>query len=304
VTNHEPLEGYTTDGEQIRKHNLLTMSFAEVEERFQEGDQEVVLVPLGSTEKHGAHIPLGTDSYVTMEVVKRVAVEADVLFTPLMPFGYSPHHMGRHLEGAGTITLSAETYRRVMHDVGRSLIYHGFTKIVYVSHHGSNTKPIDELMRALRYQTGAFISFYKTPTEREAAVVQDLFDNPPEETPGWHSSELETSCLMATADELVDMERAVEDRAHAPAYMGDAFSKVDGTGTVKFRDSENIWVPMEHHEYCDTAVIGNPFRATREKGLAMFERMAEHLAAYVRQVRDFEVDITTSDFPERAWAER
>jgi creatinine amidohydrolase len=304
VTNHEPLEGYTTDGEQIRKHNLLTMSFAEVEERFQEGDQDVVLVPLGSTEKHGAHIPLGTDSYVTMEVVKRVAVEADVMFTPLMPFGYSPHHMGRHLEGAGTITLSAETYRRVMHDVGRSLIYHGFTKIVYVSHHGSNTKPIDELMRALRYQTGAFISFYKTPTEREAAVVQDLFDNPPEETPGWHSSELETSCLMATANELVDMERAVEDRAHAPAYMGDAFSKIDGTGTVKFRDSENIWVPMEHHEYCDTAVIGNPFRATREKGLAMFERMAEHLAAYVRQVRDFEVDITASDFPERAWAER
>jgi creatinine amidohydrolase len=304
VTNHEPLEGYTTDGEQIRKHNLLTMSFAEVEERFQEGDQDVVLVPLGSTEKHGAHIPLGTDSYVTMEVVKRVAVEADVMFTPLMPFGYSPHHMGRHLEGAGTITLSAETYRRVMHDMGRSLIYHGFTKIVYVSHHGSNTKPIDELMRALRYQTGAFISFYKTPTEREAAVVQDLFDNPPEETPGWHSSELETSCLMATANELVDMERAVEDRAHAPAYMGDAFSKIDGTGTVKFRDSENIWVPMEHHEYCDTAVIGNPFRATREKGLAMFERMAEHLAAYVRQVRDFEVDITASDFPERAWAER
>jgi creatinine amidohydrolase len=86
--------------------------------------------------------------------------------------------------------------------------------------------------------------------------------------------------------------------------MGDAFSKIDGTGTVKFRGSENIWVPMEHHEYCDTAVIGNPFRATREKGLAMFERMAEHLAAYVRQVRDFEVDISTSDFPERAWAER
>jgi creatinine amidohydrolase len=304
VTNHQALDGYTTDGAQIRKHNLLTMSFAEVEERLGEGDQDVVLVPLGSTEKHGAHIPLGTDSYVTMEVVKRVAAEADVMFSPLMPFGYSPHHMGRHLEGAGTITLAAETYRRVMHDVGRSLIYHGFSKIIYVSHHGSNTKPIDELMRALRYQTGAFISFYKTPTEREASVVEDIFENPPEETPGWHSSELETACLMATAGELVDMDRAVEDRAHAPAYMGDEFSKSDGTGTVKFRGSENIWVPMEHHEYCDTAVIGNPFRATREKGLALFDRMAEHLAAYVREVRDFEVEITASDFPERAWAER
>ena len=188
------MEDYTTsDAGAVRKHNLLTMSFAEVEERLQEYGQDMVLVPLGSTEKHGAHIPLGTDSYVTMEVVERAAVTADVLYSPLVPFGYSPHHMGRHLEGAGTITLAAETYRRVMNDVARSLIYHGFKKIIFISHHGSNTKPIDEVMRALRYRTGAYISFYKTPTEREATVVQDLFENPPEETPGWHSSELETA---------------------------------------------------------------------------------------------------------------
>lgn len=289
------------DANTERKHNLLTMSFKEVEARLQEPGQDVALVPLGSTEKHGAHIPLGTDSYVTMEVVRRTAEAADIMYSPLMPFGYSPHHMGRHLEGAGTITLLAETYRRVMHDVARSLIFHGFKKIIFISHHGSNTKPIDEIMRALRYQTGAFISFYKTPTEREAIVVQDLFDNPPEETPGWHSSELETACLMATAEGLVNMDVAVEDRAHAPAYMGEAFSKIDGTGTVKFQGSENIWVPMEHHEYCDTAVIGNPFRATKEKGLAMYDRMAKHLTDYVNEVRKFEVEIIESDFPDRAW---
>lgn len=298
------MRDYTTNGrETTRKHNMLTMSFAEVEERLEETGQDVALVPLGSTEKHGAHIPLGTDSYVTMEVVERAAEAADVLYTPLVPFGYSPHHMGRHLEGAGTITLAAETYRRIMNDTARSLIYHGFKKIIFISHHGSNTKPIDEVMRALRYRTGAFISFYKTPTEREATVVQDLFDNPPEETPGWHSSELETSCLMATAEDLVNMDRAVEDRAHAPEYMGDAFSKIDGTGTVKFQGSENIWVPMEHHEYCDSAVIGNPFRSTKDKGLAMFDRMAAHLADYLIEVRDFEVEIHQSDFPERAYSE-
>ena len=288
----------TADDE--RKHNILAMSFSEVQQRLREDGQDVAIISLGSTEKHGAHIPLGTDSYVTMEVVERVAKKADVLYTPLIPFGYSPHHMGRHLEGAGTITLRAETYRRVMHDIARSLIFHGFTKIVFVSHHGSNTKPIDEVLRQLRYDTGAFISFYKTPTEREANVVKDVFENPPEETPGWHSSELETSVIMATGDGLVHMERAVQDRAHAPAYMGSEFSKIDGTATVKFRDSENIWVPMEHHEYCDTAVIGNPFRATKEKGLLMLERMADHLAAYIEEVRNFKVEVHMSDYPERA----
>jgi creatinine amidohydrolase len=61
---------------------------------------------------------------------------------------------------------------------------------------------------------------------------------------------------------------------------------------------------MEHHEYCDTAVIGNPFRATKDKGLAIFERMAAHLADFVAAVRGFDIEITHSDFPERAWAER
>lgn len=284
-----------------RKRNLMSMSYAEVAERLREPGQDVVLVPLGSTEKHGAHIPLGTDSYITMTAVVMAAELADCLYAPLMPFGYSPHHMGRLLEGAGTITLQAETYRRVMHDVALSLIFHGFRRIVFVSHHGSNTKPIDEILRYLRYRTGAFFAFYKTPTEREVNVLRGVLENPPEETPGWHSSELETSCVMAVHESLVDMRRAVSDRAHAPRWMGEKFSKVDGTGTVIFQESENIWVPMEHHEYSDTAVIGNPFRANPEKGMEIFRRMARHLADFVQEVRKFPVEVSHADFPERAW---
>lgn len=287
---------------QGRKRNLLALSFAEVAERLKERGQDVVLVPLGSTEKHGAHIPLGTDSYITMTAVVMAAEMADCLYAPLVPFGYSPHHMGRLNEGAGTITLQAETYRRIMHDVALSLIFHGFNRIIFVSHHGSNTKPIDEVLRYLRYRTNAVFAFYKTPTEREVHVLRGVLENPPEETPGWHSSELETSCIMAVHPGLVDMKRAVSDRAHAPRWMGPAFSKTDGTGTVGFQNSENIWVPMEHHEYSDTAVIGNPFRATAEKGEEIFRRMARHLADFVGEVRAFPAEPTTRDFPERAYA--
>jgi creatinine amidohydrolase len=82
--------------------------------------------------------------------------------------------------------------------------------------------------------------------------------------------------------------------------MTDKFSKIDGTATVKFQGSENIWVPMDHHEYSDTATIGNPFRATREKGLQMLDRMSAHLSDFVTEVRQFKVQITASDYPERA----
>lgn len=58
---------------------------------------------------------------------------------------------------------------------------------------------------------------------------------------------------------------------------------------------------MEHHEYSDTAVIGNPFRATAEKGEKIFRRMARHLADFVLEVRKFPVQPTAQDYPERAY---
>ena len=282
------------------RHNLLECAYVDAIEWFKKTD--TVIVAVGSCEKHGAHVPLGTDSYTTINVVERAAKLADVPHTPLMPFGYSPHHMGKCGEGAGTITLSANTYRAMLKDIARSLIYHGANKIVFVTHHGSNTKPIDELLRQIRYTYGAFCCFYKTPTERECEVVKGILEGPPEETPGWHAGEMETAQVMAHDMSLVDMSRAVKDTAHAPRWMGPEFSKIDGTITVKFRGSENIYVPMEHHEYSDHATIGNPFRGTPEKGLALFEREAEHLAAFINEVKKFPFTVEMKDrtFPERA----
>ncbi|MCL4425621.1 MAG: creatininase family protein [Firmicutes bacterium] len=279
-------------------YNLLELSYVDVAAWLAETD--VVLVPMGSTEKHGAHVPLGTDSITTISVVERAARLADVPHTPLVPFGYSPHHMGRVNERVGTITLSAETYRRVLYDVARSLIFHGVNKIIFVSHHGSNTKPIDEILRRIRYETGAFVAWYKTPTERECNVVKDILEGPPEETPGWHAGEMETAQVMAYNERLVHMDRAVNDRAHAPAWLGPAFSKKDGTATVEFQKSENIIIPMEHHEYSDSATIGNPFRGTKEKGLKLFEKEAEHLAAFINEVKKIDMVAHTRDFPGRA----
>ena len=172
----------------VMRHNLLECAFTDAIEWFKKTD--TIMVPVGSCEKHGAHVPLGTDSFTTINVAERAAKIADCPYTPLMPFGYSPHHMGRPGEGAGTITLSANTYRAMLTDIARSLIYHGANKIVFVTHHGSNTKPIDEFMRQIRYKYGAFVAFYKTPTERECDVVKGILEGPPEETPGWHAGEM------------------------------------------------------------------------------------------------------------------
>ena len=106
------------------------MSYPDVKEILKSTD--VVLIPIGSHEKHGPHIPLATDSWVSVEVTRRAAKKAKIPFTPLMPFGYSPHHMGTCNDGVGSITLTGETLKRVVYEIGRSLIFHGFNKLIYV----------------------------------------------------------------------------------------------------------------------------------------------------------------------------
>jgi creatinine amidohydrolase len=261
---------------------------------------DVAMVAMGSLERHGAHIPLGCDALTTWEVVRRASEKSSVIYTPIVPYGYSPHHMHHVGEGTGTITLSGETYRRVVYDIAKSLIYHGFNKVVFVTHHGSNSKVVDEVLRRIRYESGAFTCWYKTPTEREYNALKGIIEGPPEETPGWHSGEIETATCLAYDESLVDMSQAVKDRTHAPSWMGPAFTKKDGSGMVEFKETEQVWVPMEHHEYSDTSTIGNPFRGSKEKGMKYFEHSASHLAAFLEEVKKFSIQVTHRDFPNRA----
>ena len=277
---------------------LHDMAYVEVGDYLKACD--VVMVPMGSLERHGVHIPLGCDTLTTWGVVVRAAEMAKVIYTPIIPYGYSPHHMHLIGEGTGTITLSGETYRRVVYDIAKSLIYHGFNKVVFVTHHGSNSKVVDEILRKIRYESGAFTCWYKTPTEREYNALKGIIEGPPEETPGWHSGEIETATCLAYDETLVDMNLAKQDRTHAPKWMGPAFSKRDGSGMVEFMDTEQAWVPMEHHEYSDTSTIGNPFRGSKEKGIKYFEFSAKHLAAFLEEVKTFPIKATNREFNNRS----
>lgn len=285
-------------GERI--YNTFDLTSYDIAQRVKECD--VIMIPMGSCEKHGPHIPTGVDTNTTWTIVTRAAAKADVMHTQIIPVGYSPHHMGPVGTGSGTLTFDGPTYRRIIYSLGRCMIYHGFNKIVFVSIHGSNTQVMEEVLRRLRYDTGAFIAWYKPACERMLTPISDILEGAREETPGWHSGEQETSHALAFNETTCHMERAKPDSAHAPAWMGPGFHKLDGTRTVEFQGLDNIWVPMEHHEYCDTATIGNPLRASKEKGEALYESQSDHLAAFLREVKKIDMVVPSDkrDFPSRA----
>jgi creatinine amidohydrolase len=257
------------------------------------------IVVVGSVEQHGAHLPLGTDTITALEVARRAAQKADVPYTAPLWAGYSPQHLREPESAVGTVTLRASTLVEVLYDIARSLIHHGWNKLVLVNGHGSNTKVLDPLLRRIKYDTGALIALYKPYAERYIGILEGLLENPPDETPGWHASELETSQVLAHDPSLVRMDRAAADRAQAPEWLPPAFLKRDGAPDVEFDGYQYFAFPMDHAEFSRTGVIGNPLRATAAKGEEALERFAVHLAKALDELRGLDVRVTRRAFQER-----
>jgi creatinine amidohydrolase len=277
--------------------DLGDLTYVDIREYLQVKD--VILVPMASLEQHGQHLPLYTDTVTAWEVATRVAELIGVMHTPAIWTGYSPQHMYAPGSGRGTITLRSSTLLSLIHDVGRSLIHHGFNRIVFINGHGSNVKVIDPVLRQLRYETGALISFVKPYMENYVGILDKLMENPWDETPGWHSSELETSQDMAWNRELVRFERAEFTRAHIPGFLPDTFDKKDGMPDVAFEGYKYFTFPMDHHEFIESGTIGNPLCSTPEKGEEAFRRLSEHVARGVLELMKVEVNVHTREFINR-----
>jgi creatinine amidohydrolase len=214
--------------------------------------------------------------------------------------GYSPQHMYAPGAGTGTITVRSQVLLELWYDVGRSLIHHGFNRIVFVNNHGSNTKICDPLLRRLRYETGAFVVLSKLYAERYMGLIDGVMENPPEETPGWHSSELETAQVLAYDEGLVRMDRAVNQKVKKPDWFPEGFVKLDGAPDVEFQGYQYFLFPTDHEDFTPSGVIGNPLRATAEKGQRTYDLYAEHLAAALEEFQKAPVAVHTREWRERA----
>jgi creatinine amidohydrolase len=278
--------------------NIQELGAGQVHDKL-EGSARTILIPIGSCERHGnPFTPLGLDGIVTLGVVERAARKAGVLHTPLMPFGYAPHHVGRPDEGHGTVTLRAETYRRVLEDIGRSLIYQGFDKLVFVSFHSFNVDCGQEVLFSLRQKTGALAAFFGG---RESSVAAEILQSPPQRL----ASDVEAAVAMALMNDRFNNEAFLSHgyEIHAPAWLGPAFSKRAGSGmAVSFRGAENIEIGMDDTEFVRPVRLASQpaSSATAEKGHQVLDALADDLAAFADEIKKVPVQIRERNFPDRA----
>jgi creatinine amidohydrolase/Fe(II)-dependent formamide hydrolase-like protein len=167
-----------------------------------ERDARVVVIPVGSTEQHGPHLPLLTDSLMVESVAHAAAQRAGgVLVAPLIPYGTSDNH----IDFPGTASLRLDTLRALLVDVGRTLAGHGFDVVVLLNGHGGNSQALRAAAYELRQVTDkviAAIDWFAYINEGNRLM---------ESAYRWHADESETSLMLHLHPAHVRMELAVNE---------------------------------------------------------------------------------------------
>jgi creatinine amidohydrolase len=200
--------GEVVDGKKVWWHEHTQ---EELKERIPQ--LEVALIPTGSTEIHGPHLGVGNDILSCTRVAEEVAkaMYPRALVVNILWVGVAPHNMTAPFPG--TITLSAETYMRVLTEVVESLLKHGVRRIVFVNGHGGNEAPnitaCREIRERLHYAYGVdlevgTLSYYDAIPD---AVWKEVLEIAPDRKIS-HGGEAETSILLAVAPKAVRMDLA------------------------------------------------------------------------------------------------
>lgn len=280
----------------MNRLSLQDISWVQAQ-RLRDEANGVILVPFGSIEGHGHHCPLGTDAWMAQAVTERAAAIANVPFTPLIPVGVSPQHLAGR---PGTMTVREQVFIEYLRDVCRSLIANGWTKLVLVNGHEGNIPAVWNLLRRIKYETGALAIGVDIGVLMKTAVA-DLIENPPEELPAWHASEIETSLMLAVDPEMVDWELAKAEYPHTPAVVAASpkFRQDGGfSKTIKF-NGYDVFMAQENADYSETSTVGNPQRATAEKGKKILDRFVKITADLCNELKTLDVKVHTTDFVDR-----
>lgn len=235
-------------------------------------DDALVVVPVGSTEQHGEHLPVNCDAFIAEMYARRAAALAtergvNVLVAPTLPYGYSPHH----LAFGATITLRAETLCAVLRDILESLIADGVKRVLFVNAHGGNNPAIAMAANDVkRDHPETLIAFcHAAAFGKEAGA--ELF---PGTKGSCHACEFETSAYLAFNEAAVRKD-CIKSEIPLPRVPG------EGLGGVT-REGVNMPFTMDQRTEC--GVIGDATRATREKGEALTAVITEGIARTMENV--------------------
>jgi creatinine amidohydrolase len=241
--------------------------------------RKVVLLPVGSTEQHGPHLPLDVDNLIANSVCLEAGRRAPekILVAPQIPYGYNVHGM----DYPGTLHVAYDHFIDFCVDICKSFAYHGFKRVVIVNGHGGNTALLEVVARKTILETDALVASFmwwnmlQVDPNFIASVRESRF-------PGGtgHACEIETSMYLQLAGEKVQMDKAKDHIAwyNAQGATGFQWGDAFGSGPVNVIEWTSTFV--------DEGVFGQPTLATAEKGRRMLEEATTQLVRFVEEFQN------------------
>lgn len=261
------------DSEYVRnEHRYELLTWPEISEAV--AQEKVIVLPVAAIEQHGHHLPIDVDAKLATSVCMGAGAKSPetMLVMPPVSYGYCHHVM----DFPGTISIQPSTFVNTLIDIGTSVAYHGFKRIILINGHGSNYHLVDQAGRQINLTTSATcltMSWWGLAADYWNADVR-------ESGPGGcaHACELETSMYQ-----YLDGENVREDRIDGQLHSflnipgGETWTKIDltlQTGPASIIE----WTSAT----TETGSMGNPELATAEKGELVYNHAVDQLVAMAK----------------------
>ena len=235
------------------------------------GDKSKVILPVGSTEQHGTHLPVSTDTLIALEVAMRTAPEIDALIAPPIAFGLSDDHR----PAGGVISIKMNTLSILIKDVISSLSEQGFQEIIALNGHYTNAwtilHSINEKQQQLPKGTIAFgLSYWDALTPEQTAEFISM-------KAGVHANHAETAAVLAIDESLVDMDAAPNEWPSFPKMR---------TGVLTILNSYFLTRPGAMIMASKSGSWGDTTKATAADGKQLLDWFTKATINMIRDIED------------------
>jgi creatinine amidohydrolase len=223
---------------------LPHMTWDEVEQYLRTSD--IVIIPVGSLEQHGRHLPLNSDIVQGTEICLRIGQQAKVVVAPSVLAGISEHHMSF----PGTIALSPATFEAVLYETAQSLVAHGFRRFIVYSGHGGNYTSVSNVVTRINRETAATAVDllrveFPAPDPKITGLKSDS-----------HAGVEETSMRLLLAPGLVQMAKAENPTLTCGPDVQAIMDKTSGSDQAVLLDSV-LYLPEKTGKHTATRAITN-----------------------------------------------
>ncbi|MGD8444130.1 MAG: creatininase family protein [Desulfobacterales bacterium] len=245
------------------------LTWPDAQERFQQVD--IALLSVGAIEQHGPHLPLDTDAYDAEYLALRVAEacsDPKPLVLPNIPYGVSYHHD----EFKGTVSISNDTLAKLVYDIGMSISHNGIKKLVIINAHGGNSPALNYAAQMINRDAHIFVCV--DTGETSDVDIYSLVETPNDV----HAGEIETSTSLAVRPYLVKMDQA---RREVPEFSSRYLDFTSKRGVSWYAYTRKI---------SNSGVMGDPTKASGEKGKKFWEIMITHLVALVEDLKSMTLE--------------